>query len=174
MKRSLFVSVLVLFTGFFVSPLRADDTLARFKGGIGVHPVSNIAGTANADGSFPNVTRNVVRNINPAGQVWVIADLDARAAMNGDINVRGKGLVLAGGNSAGRATGQLVFATLICEATAPFTEHSTNLAGVPLSPTGDFTIDDVLNPLPSGPCASPLLLIRNATGGTWFAVGILQ
>src|SRR5947208_14904215 len=70
MKRSLFVSILALFIGgFFALPLRADDTLARFKGGIGVHPVSNFAGTANADGSFPNVTRNVVRSINPAGQI---------------------------------------------------------------------------------------------------------
>ena len=64
MKRSLFVSILALFIGgFFASPLPADDTLARFKGGIGVHPVSNIAGTANADGTFPNVTRNVVRTV---------------------------------------------------------------------------------------------------------------
>ena len=120
------------------------------------------------------MTRNVVRNINPAGQVWVIADLDARVATNGDINVRGKGLVLAGGNSAGRATGQSVFATLICEAAAPFTERSTNLAGVALSANGDFKIDDILSPLPSGECASPLLLIRNASGGTWFAVGIVE
>jgi hypothetical protein len=173
MKRGLFVSVLALFAVFFISPVRADDTLARFKGGIGVHPVSNVAGTP-VGANFPDVTRNVVRNINPAGQVWVIADLDARVATNGDINVRGKGLVLAGGNSAGRATGQSVFATLICEAAAPFTERSTNLAGVALSANGDFKIDDILSPLPSGECASPLLLIRNASGGTWFAVGIVE
>jgi len=173
MKRGLFVSVLALVAVFFIPPVRADDTLARFKGGIGVHPVSNVAGTPTG-ANFPDVTRNVVRNINPAGQVWVIADLDARVATNGDINVRGKGLVLAGGNSAGRATGQSVFATLICEAAAPFTERSTNLAGVALSANGDFTINDIVSPLPSGECASPLLLIRNASGGTWFAVGIVE
>jgi hypothetical protein len=173
MKRNLFVSILtILIGGVFASPLRADDTLARFKGGIGVHPVSNVAGAANVDGTFPDVTRNVVRNVAPAGQLWVIEDLDAHVRTNGDINVRGKGLVLAGGNNAGRATGQNVFATLICEAAAPFTERNTNLAGVPLSPDGDFKIDDVVTPLPAGECASPMLLIRNASGGTWFAVGI--
>jgi hypothetical protein len=173
MKRNLFVSILTIFiVGVFTSALRADDTLARFKGGIGVHPVSNVAGTANADGTFPDVTRNVVRNVAPAGQLWVIEDLDAHVKTNGDINVRGKGLVLGGGNNAGRATGQNVFATLICEATAPFTERNTNPLGVPLSAEGDFRIDDVLTPLPDGECASPMLLIRNASGGTWFAVGI--
>jgi hypothetical protein len=173
MNRNLSVSILTIFIlGVFASPLQADDTLARFKGGIGVHPVSNVAGAANPDGSFPDVTRNVVRNVAPAGQLWVIEDLDAHVRTNGDINVRGKGLVLAGGNNAGRATGQNVFATLICEAAAPFTERSTNLAGVPLSADGDFKIDDVVTPLLAGECASPMLLIRNASGGTWFAVGI--
>jgi hypothetical protein len=171
MKNILFVTVLTVFAGFFVSSLPADDTLARFKGGIGVHPVSNVAGTA-VGANFPDVTRNVVRNINPAGQLWVIQDLDARASTSGAINVRGTGLVLAGGNSAGRATGQNVFATLICEAAAPFTELSTNPAGVPLAANGDFKIDDVLTPPPAGQCASPMLLIRNASGGTWFAIGI--
>jgi hypothetical protein len=173
MKKSLLVSILTVFIGgFFAVPLRADDTLASFKGGIGVHPVSNVAGAANADGTFPNVTRNVVRNVAPAGQLWVIEDLDARVRTNGDISIRGQGLILAGGNSAGRATGQSVFATLICEAAAPFTERNTNTAGVPLAANGDFNIDDVLTPLPGGECASPMLLIRNASGGTWFAVGI--
>jgi len=176
MKRSyLAVSVLtIVWGGFTLSAWGADDTLARFKGGIGVHPVSNISGVANADGTFPNVTRNIVRLINPAGQLWVIEDLDARISKTGDINVRGKGLVLAGGNTAGRATGQIVFATLICEAVAPFTEHSTDPAGVPLSASGDFKINDVLTPLPDNDCASPMLLIRNVSGGTWFAVGILK
>ena len=173
MKRNLFVSILTIFiVGVFASALRADDTLARFKGGIGVHPVSSVAGTANADGTFPDVTRNIVRSVAPAGQLWVIEDLDAHVKTNGDINVRAKGLVLGGGNNAGRATGQNVFATLICEAAAPFTERNTNPLGVPLSADGDFKIDDVLTPLPDGECASPMLLIRNASGGTWFAVGI--
>lgn len=82
---------------------------------------------------------------------------------------------MAGGNNAGRATGQSVFATLICEAAAPFTERSTNFAGVPLAPNGDFKIDDVLVPIPTD-CASPMLLIRttneNPANRNWFAVGI--
>jgi hypothetical protein len=174
MKDGVLAFVLTIFIGgVFASALQADDTLARFKGGIGVHPVSNATGVA--DGlNFPTVTKNVVRGINPAGQLWVIEDLDARVKTNGDIDVRGKGLILAGGNTAGRATGQSVFATLICEAAAPFTERNTNLAGVLLEPNGDFKIADVLTPLPVGECASPMLLIRNAAGATWFAAGILS
>ena len=61
MKNSLFGSILVvLIGGFFASAVVADDTLVRFKGGIGVIPVSNVAGTANPDGTFPDVTRNIV------------------------------------------------------------------------------------------------------------------
>jgi hypothetical protein len=60
------------------SSAAADDTLVKFKGGIGVHPVSNVSGTQNANLSFPDVTRNVVRGVNPAGQLWVIDKLDAR------------------------------------------------------------------------------------------------
>ena len=174
MKKSLRIYILVVLLGaFFASPLLADDTLVKFKGGIGVHPVSNVT----VAGSPPvvTVTANVVRGVNPAGQVWVIDKLDAKVKTNGDIKVEGKGLVLAGGNNAGRTSGQSVFATLICEAVAPFTERSTpSNPGVPLSDDGNFRIDDVLTPIPTGGCASPMLLIRNASGGTWFAVGILD
>ncbi len=152
----------------------ADDTVARFKGGIGVDPVSNGAGAANADGTFPNVTKNIVRGVNPPGQIWVIDKLDARVRANGHIKVDGKGLILGGGNNAGRTSGQSVFATLICEAAAPFTEHSTTLTGVPLALNGDFKIDDMLSPAPPFECASPMLLIRTAGSGNWFAVGILH
>jgi hypothetical protein len=179
MKGSLFVSILVvLIGGFFASSVVADDnrqhdTLVKFKGGIGVHPVSNVSGAVNPDdGTFSNVTRNIVRLINPAGQIWVIQKLEAAVKTNGDIKVEGKGLVLAGGNGIGRPpAGASVFATLICEAAAQFIEHSTTLTGVPLAPDGDFKIDDVLTPLPDG-CASPVLLIRSANGGAWFAAGI--
>src|SRR5262245_14400517 len=105
MSKNAVALALVLGVGLPLSATADDDTLARFKGGIGVHPVSNISGTANADGSFPNVTRNIVRGVNPAGQVWVIEKLEARVRVNGQISVKGKGLVLAGGNNAGRATG---------------------------------------------------------------------
>ena len=63
-----------------------------------------------------------------------------------------------------------MFATLICEATAPFVQHSTALASVPLEPNGDFSIDDTLTVVPTE-CPSPVLLIRN-TCGVWFASGV--
>jgi len=157
---------LVAFVIFAGSAI-ADDTLVRFKGGIGVHPVSNVTVTAGT----ATVTANIVRGVNPAGQIWVIDNLDAKVKTNGDIKVKGQGLILAGGNNAGRASGQSVFATLICEAAGSFTQRNTNLAGVPLTAGGDFEIDDVLTPIPTG-CDSPMLLIRNAMGQTWFAVGI--
>jgi hypothetical protein len=148
----------------------ADDSLVKFKGGIGVLPVSAAAGVVNVDGTSSSVSRNVVRGINPPGQIWVIADLRADISVDGHIRVDGKGLLLGGGNAIGFNGGQSVFATLICEAAAPFTLHNTTLTGVALQPDGDFEIDDVLTPAPTE-CASPVLLIRNVAG-TWFAAGI--
>jgi hypothetical protein len=169
----------MLFLGV-IYPLSAatadNDTLARFKGGIGVVPVSSgvaVPPTPATAQTVESVNRNIVRGVQPPGQIWVIAALDAKVHTNGAVNIKGKGLILGGGNNAGRATGQFVFATLICEAAAPFTEHSTNLAGVPLADNGDFAIDDVLTTVPAS-CDSPMLLIRNASGLAWFAVGILK
>jgi hypothetical protein len=80
-------------------------------------------------------------------------------------------LLLGGGNAIGFNAGASVFATLICEAAAPFTLRNTPATGVPLQANGDFEIDDQLTPAPTT-CASPVLLIRNTVGGTWFAAGI--
>ena len=66
-----------------------------------------------------------------------------------------------------------VFATLICEAAAPFVERNTDAVVAPLAPNGDFRIDDVLSPAPKG-CASPVLLIRNAGNRAWFAAGFVK
>jgi hypothetical protein len=147
------------------------DFLARFEGGIGVIPVSNGAGPVNPDGTFPNAKLNVVRGVPPGGGPWRIGDLRADVTAYGRIKVRGRGLLLASGNSIGQNGNQSVFATLFCEAAAPFVEHNTTLTGVPLGPDGDFRIDDTLNPAPPSECPSPVLLIRN-TGGVWFAAGI--
>jgi len=146
------------------------DLLARFDGGIGVIPVSNGAGVANADGTLPNARLNVVRGISPGAGPWRIADLKANVDLYGRIKVRGRGLLLASGNSIGQNANQRVFATLICEAAAPFVARNTDVTGVALEPNGDFRIDDTLDPVPSE-CVSPVLLIRN-TGGAWFAAGI--
>lgn len=164
----------VLFFGI-VSPLSAaaDDSLVRFKGGIGVIPVSSgvaVAPTLATAQTVESVNRNIVRGVQPPGQLWTIADLRADVKLDGSIKVRGKGLLLAGGNGIGGNAGQSVRATLICEAAAPFTLRDTGL--VPLELNGDFRIDDVLNPPPAD-CASPVLLIRNP-GGAWFAAGIVR
>jgi len=149
-------------------PALADD-LIMFRGGIGVIPVSTVA--TNADGTFANVNRNVVRGVNPPGQIWVIEELRAEVHADGRIRVDGRGLLLGGGNGIGTNAGQSVRATLICEAVAPFTLLNTGL--VPLEANGDFRIDDSLNPALPAECASPVLLIRNP-GGAWFAAGIVK
>jgi len=167
-----------MFLGLFFSlPAGADDTKLRFKGGIGVQPVSAGVAISPTPATAPvveSVSRNIVRGVQPAGQIWVIDKLDARVSASGRITVEGKGLVLGGGDSAGRATGQAVLATLICQPTAPFTESRTSSAGVTLSPEGDFKINDMLAPLPPDVCISPMLLIRNAVNLGWFAVGIFR
>ena len=103
----------------------------------------------------------------------MISALKAAVKVDGRIRVDGRGLLLGGGDQIGFNGNASVFATLICEPVAPFTEHSTNGAGVALEPNGDFRIDDVLVPAPAADCDSPVLLIRvTAPGGPWFAAGI--
>ena len=103
----------------------------------------------------------------------MISALKADVKVDGRIHVNGRGLLLGGGNAIGLTANASVFATLICEAAAPFTEHSTHAAGVALEPNGDFRIDDVLVPAPPADCDSPVLLIRNSEPNpVWFAAGI--
>lgn len=170
MKKVLTASIpALLIVGAFAVSVAAADTLAIFKGGIGVIPVSSGQGL---EAIATVVNRNIVRGVQPAGQIWVISKLDALVQMNGGIRVDGEGLVLGGGNNVGGTAGQSVFATLICETTSPFTESSSNLAGVPLDANGNFRIDDVLSPAPPAPCTTPVLLIRSAANSSWFAAGI--
>jgi hypothetical protein len=164
------LSVLVLLTSSAV----ADNTLAKFKGGIGVIPVSSGQGT---DTTATVVNRNIVRGVQPPGQLWTISDLDATVKTDGKIHVRGRGLILAGGDNVGLTPvpALRVFATLICETAVPFTQRNTDTAGVPLAPDGDFEIDGLLSPAPPLPtaCTRPVLLIRNTAGNqAWFAAGI--
>jgi hypothetical protein len=148
-----------------------EDVIAKFQGGIGVIPVQNGAGTKNpVDGTFPDVKLNIVRGVNPGAGPWRIGDLRAEIHADGHFQVVGRGLLLASGNGIGTNSNQSVFATLICEAATPFSEHNTVV--VPLEPNGDFRIDDFVSSVPSE-CASPVLLIRNANG-VWFAAGIPQ
>jgi hypothetical protein len=171
MKKSLCVSILVvLLGGFFVSSLLADDTLVKFKGGIGVIPVSSGVGTA---ATATTVNRNIVRGVQPPGQIWRIKNLKAEVEVNGHIRVDGRGLLLAGGNNIGTNANQSVRARLFC-GTADV--HESKL--VTLAANGDFRIDDILTPVsptvtlvPPNPCDSPALLIVSS-GGSWFAAGI--
>ena len=170
MKKKLGVG-LVLVAAVALSAFGAGkhNNVLNFSGAIGVIPVSNVV----VNGPTTTVSANVVRGIQPSGQIWRIADLDARIANDGHIRVRGRGLLLGGGNAIGTNGGQSVFATLACGSASAATVSSTNEAGVALDSDGDFTIDDVLSPLPPSTCDTPALLIRTAAGAhPWFAVGI--
>jgi len=168
MKRTVLIAAVSVLVGSVAT--HARDLLVRFDGGVGVIPAAAGSGPANADGTLPNVKANIVRGVPPGAGPWRIADLRADVDVDGRIRVRGRGLLLASSNSIGQNANQSVFATLICEPTAPFVEHSTSRAGVPLDPDGDFRIDDVLDSVPPT-CASPVLLIRNVAG-SWFAAGL--
>lgn len=157
--------MLGLFLAALVVPAgKADDLLLSFNGGIGVDPVSGIAAGA--------PVLNVVRGTSPGGAPWVIAKLNASIDVSGRIKVRGRGLLLAGGNGIGTTAGQSVHAILFCGPAATATAHATPAAGVALAANGDFTIDDTLSPAPPNPCTTPVLLIANPAP-RWFAAGIL-
>jgi hypothetical protein len=159
MKKALVLSAFLtaLFTLSALTQVAQAQVLVEFNGGIGVIPV------ASGVGQGPTATvvnLNIVRGVQPAGQIWVISALRATVMTNGNIHVKGRGLLLGGGNQIGFNANASVFATLICEPTAPFTQRSTNPAGVPLESDGDFQIVDVLSPVPPANCVSPVLLIR--------------
>jgi hypothetical protein len=142
-----------------------DDTSLKFKGGIGVIPVTGVA----ANGA---VSLNVVRGVSP-GAPWRIAGLEAEVRSDGHIRVEGRGLLLATGNGIGTNAGQSVHATLFCGAAATATAHNSMVTGVALETNGDFRIDDFLSPAAPSVCENPVLLIRNV-GGVWFAAAIPQ
>ena len=71
--------------------------------------------------------RNIVRGVNPAGQIWVISDFRADVKADGRIRVDGRGLLLGGGDAIGTNGNASVFATLICEATPPFPNTARTL-----------------------------------------------
>ena len=104
----------------------------RFKGGIGVIPVTGVA----ANGT---VNLNVVRGVSPAGP-WRIAALKAEVGTDGHIRVEGRGLLLAAGNGIGTNGGASVHASLFCGPAATATEHDPTLTGVALAADGDFRI----------------------------------
>ena len=134
------VRVLTIASSLLLSAVAsADQSDLRFKGGVGVIPVSafvNCPATnpCSIPGTGPNpvvVNRNIIRGVSPPGQIWVIDRLDADVKANGKITVRGKRLILGGGDNAGRApTPALsVFASLFCGAPPSAVESRTSSAG---------------------------------------------
>ncbi len=170
MKVTAIAATLSLAAFTYAFPASADNL--KFRGGIGVIPVSSGVGTA---ATAEVVNRNLVRGVQPPGQIWVIEDLKAEIDLDsGAVRVDGRGLLLGGGNGIGGNANQSVRATLICSTVIPAGAATPPLfdsALVPLEANGDFRIDDVLAPLPPTECASPVLLIRNPNGA-WFAAGI--
>jgi len=149
---------LLFVVGAIAVPANAAN-LARFNGGVGVIPT----GSANT----------TVRAVLPAGQIWVIRELSAVVKDDGGISVVGRGLLLGSGNGVGsNANNAKVFATLMCANDGNVQHSSSNTPGVQLAPNGDFVIDEALSPAPPSTCDSPVLLIRNAGNGGWFAAGL--
>jgi hypothetical protein len=183
MKKALAIA-LFLGTVFPAAGWAESPSLAKFDGGIGVIPVSvgvAVPPTPATALTVESVNRNIVRGVQPPGQIWVISGLKADVKVDGSIKVDGRGLLLGGGNGIGTNANAKVFATLICTAAdGTFTLHSTDSdndptngnQGVPLEPNGDFRIDDLLSPAPPNPCVGPVLLIRNQANQAWFAAGI--
>jgi hypothetical protein len=165
MKKTIVAGILGTVLSGLVLPALADN-LAKFTGGIGSQPAAlgPVAGT---------FIVNDVLGIPPGGRPWVIEGLKAQVKQDGQLSVRGEGLVLGGGAAIGTRGGVTqVAATLFCGGNAV----GFNSGAVPLSVDGDFEISDRLHGVPN-PCANPVLLIRNApppagTPGAWFAAGI--
>ena len=147
----------VIFVLVAIAQSASAQNLVRFSGGIGVIPTGS--------------TNTTVRTVPAAGQIWRIQDLAADVKQDGRIRLDGRGLLLGSGSSVGSNANQSVFATLFC-ANDGNVQHSSTLAGVPLEVDGDFRIDDTLSPAPPNPCTSPVLLIRSAGSGSWFAAGM--
>jgi hypothetical protein len=158
-SRVLLVALVALIASGIASA--QDNTNLRFKGAIGVIPVTGVA----ANGT---VNLNVVRGVNP-GAPWKIAALEATVGTDGHIKVDGRGLLLAAGNNIGTNAGQTVHATLFCGPAATATGFNSPSAA--LDPDGDFRIDGYLDSTQPSVCESPVLLIRNPVG-VWFAAGI--
>jgi hypothetical protein len=147
-------SLVCLVAVLFALPTPAEQSLARFDGGIGATPLR--AGGA----------ANQVQGVNPGGLPWVITSLKANVQVDGHIRVDGRGLLFAGGNLVGRSGNVSVRARLYCDTIA----HDSS--PVPLDSDGDFTIEGDLAPLPPITCANPVLLVLNGGGTAWFAAGV--
>lgn len=168
MKTTSIVMALGIAAGVFAEPAMADGALAKFDGGIGVDPVAGVAA------GVPVL--NAVHGVPPGGRPWVIERLKVKVKEDGSISAKGEGLVLAATDAIG-TTGAIKFvaASLFCGAT------ESDSGAFPISANGNFVVAGSLSPTPPNPCATPVLLIRNATDAqtgnagalsAWFAAGI--
>jgi hypothetical protein len=159
MKKTTGMLIALLFAlGAIAVPANAAN-LASFNGGVGVIPTGS--------------TNTTVRTVLPAGQIWVIRKLAAAVKDDGTIEVVGKALLLGSGNGVGsNANNAHVFATLMCANDGNVQHNTSNTPGVQLAPNGDFVIEEALSPAPPSTCDSPVLLIRNAGNGGWFAAAL--
>src|SRR4030095_2242482 len=98
----------------FASAFPATADNLKFRGGIGVIPVSSGQGTA---ATATVVNRNHVRGVQPPRQIWVISSLNDEGRTDSSVDVAGRGLLLGGANAIGTNAGQSVRATLICDTT---------------------------------------------------------
>ncbi len=159
MKKTVSMLITLLFVVSAIAVPANAANVARFNGGVGVIPTGSL-----------NTT---VRTVLAAGQIWVIRELTAVVKDDGSIRVVGRGLLLGSGDGVGsNANNALVFATLMCANDGNVQHNSSNTPGVQLAANGDFVIDEALSPAPPSTCDSPVLLIRSAARGGWFAAGI--
>src|SRR5882724_3472048 len=96
--KKVFVLLPFLVPLFALSAVAADDTLVKFRGGIGDIPLAGGVGQAT---TADVVNRNIIRGVEPPGQIWVISALTADVKVDGRIHVAGRGLLLGGGNQIG-------------------------------------------------------------------------
>lgn len=153
---------------------RANDTLLKFNGGIGVIPGSAVVQQAGTPlGSEGPVKPNIVRGFFPSPQPWRITSLKATVKTDGHISLSGTGLLLAGGDKIGTTAGVSVRATVVC-GTSPLdtTDHETTSI-VQLSLEGDFAFDELLDSPDLTTCKNPTLVIFNPFTAQWLAAGIL-
>ena len=142
-----------------------DDRSVRFNGGIGVDPITNVTA-----GPPAAAVLNIVRGVSPGGVPWRIGSLRAEWNDNGHVNIKGTGLLLAGGNSIG-TPGPItsVAASFFCGrgSTTPL----LTIGAIPLDAAGDFNLHEDGFQSPAEPCLAPVLLIRSSPTGPWFAAG---
>ncbi len=168
MKKVLVLLGIIATASLGLSAANADeDVVTRFDGGIGVQPVLINATTF-------LVRANIVREIRPGLLPWTIRSLKAKLETDGELEARGRGLVLAGGAPIGtRGDLPSVRGLLFCGTSN--TPHVSPPAALDVD--GDFEIDGFLTPSVGLTCPTPTLLIVVGAGTDqspfrWIAAGI--